>query len=84
MFCASPYNQSNYCNAEAEALFAEAVAMPNMADRQGKWDAIAALWIEDAPRIPVYADVFTAVLDRDVTAWDFAQDGPFDLQNWGR
>lgn len=84
MFCQSPYNQSNYCNADAEALFGEAVAMPNMADRQGKWDAIAKLWIEDAPRIPVYADVFTAVLDKDVTHWDFAQDGPFDLNLWGR
>lgn len=84
MFCASPYNQSNYCNAEAEALFAEAVALPDMADRQAQWDAIAALWITDAPRIPVYADIFTAVLDKDVTHWDFAQDGPFDLQFWGR
>lgn len=84
MFCESPYNQSNYCNADAEALFGEAVAMPNLADRQGKWDEIANLWIEDAPRIPVYADIFTAVLDKDVTHWDFAQDGPFDLQNWGR
>lgn len=84
MFCQSPYNQSNYCSAEAEALFGEAVAMPNIADRQEKWDAIAKVWVEDAPRIPVYADVFTAVLDKDVTRWDFAQDGPFDLQNWGR
>lgn len=84
MFCASPYNQSNYCNADAEALFGEAVTIPNMADRQDKWDAIAKLWIKDAPRIPVYADVFTAVLDKDVTHWDFAQDGPFDLQLWGR
>lgn len=84
MFCASPYNQSNYCNAKAEAVFAEAVALPNMADRQAKWDAIAGMWIQDVPRIPVYADVFTAVLDKDVTKWDFAQDGPFDLQNWSR
>lgn len=84
MFCQSPYNQSNYCNADAEALFGEAVALPDMADRQAQWDAIAKLWIADAPRIPVYADVFTAVLDKDVTHWDFAQDGPFDLQFWGR
>ena len=84
MFCQSAFNQSNYCNAEAEALYGEAVAIPDLADRQPKWDAIAELWIEDAPRIPVYADVFTAVLDKDVTKWDFAQDGPFDLQNWGR
>ena len=84
MFCQSAFNQSNYCNAEVEALYGEAVTIPDLADRQPKWDAIAELWIEDAPRIPVYADVFTAVLDKDVTKWDFAQDGPFDLQNWGR
>ena len=84
MFCQSAFNQSNYCNPDAEALYAEAVSIPNLQDRQVQWDAIAEIWIEDAPRIPVYADIFTAVLDTDVTHWDFAQDGPFDLQFWGR
>lgn len=84
MMCASPYNQSNYCSEPAEKLLTEALAMPDLAARQAKWDEIAKIWIEDAPRIPVYADIFTAVLDKDVTAFDFAQDGPFDLQNWGR
>lgn len=84
MLCESPYNQSNYCNSDAEALFGEAVAIPDISARQAKWDEIAKLWIADAPRIPVYADVFTAVLHKDVTAFDFAQDGPFDLQYWGR
>lgn len=84
MMCQSPFNQSNYCSEKAEALFSEALAISDMEERQSKWDELAAVWIEDAPRIPVYADVFTAVLGKDVTAFDFAQDGPFDLQNWGR
>jgi peptide/nickel transport system substrate-binding protein len=84
MFCQSPFNQSNYCNTDAETIYGEALAISNIDGRQGKWDAIAKIWVEDVPRIPIYADVFTAVLDKDVTRWDFAQDGPFDLQNWGR
>lgn len=84
MRCESPFNQSNYCNEVAENLLNEALAIGNLAERQAKWDEIAALWIEDAPRIPVYADIYTAVLDSDVKYWDFSQDGPFDIQNWGR
>lgn len=84
MRCQSPYNQSNYCNADAEKLLDEALGMASLAARQAKWDDIARLWVKDVPRIPVYADTYTAVLDSDVRHWDFAQDGPFDLQNWGR
>ncbi|MDE0308050.1 MAG: ABC transporter substrate-binding protein [Albidovulum sp.] len=84
MRCQSAFNQSNYCNEAAEGLLNEALAIDNLADRQPLWNRIAEIWVGDAPRIPLYADTFTAVLDNDVTAWDFAQDGPFDLQNWGR
>lgn len=84
MRCASAFNQSNYCNETAEGLLDEALGIANLADRQPFWNQIAEIWVEDAPRIPLYADTFTAVLASDVTRWDFAQDGPFDLQNWGR
>ncbi|MDQ6435609.1 ABC transporter substrate-binding protein [Mesorhizobium sp. LHD-90] len=82
--CASPYNTANYCSADAEALLDEALPLADAAKRQEIWDKIAALWIEDAPRIPLYADRYTAVLSADVKHWDFSQDGPFELQLWGR
>lgn len=84
MRCESPYNMSNYCSETAENLLNEALAMPDLADRQANWDEIARIWVEDAPRIPLYGDIYTAVLSPDVAAFDFAQDGPFDIQNWGR
>ena len=69
MRCASAFNQSNYCNETAEGLLDEALGIANLADRQPFWNQIAEIWVEDAPRIPLYADTFTAVLASDVTRW---------------
>lgn len=84
MRCQSPYNMSNYCSEAAEGLLNEAMAIPDMGARQDHWNQIAEIWVQDAPRIPLYAETYTAVLDPSVTAWDFAQDGPFEIQHWGR
>ncbi|WEK51965.1 MAG: ABC transporter substrate-binding protein [Candidatus Kaistia colombiensis] len=82
--CASAYNTSNYCSKDAEALLDTRHGLTRDADRQALWDKIAKIWVADAPRIPVYADVYTAVVSADVKDWHFAQDGPFDLNAWGR
>lgn len=81
---ASPYNTSNYINAEAEALLDKASALADPAARQAIWNEIAAIWVKDAPRIPLYQDEYTAVVGKAVRHWDFAQDGPFEVQLWGR
>lgn len=84
MRCASLYNTSNYCNKDAEALLDAAHPLADAAQRQAYWDKIARIWIADSPRIPVYADIYTAVVSPDVKHWTYAQDGPFDLYRWGR
>ena len=84
MRCASTFNTSNYCNEEAEALLDAAHPISDPAERQTYWDKIAAIWNADTPRIPIYEDVFTAVVSPEVTHWQFTQDGPFQVQFWGR
>lgn len=81
---ASPYNTSNYTSPEAEALLDQASALSDPAARQAIWDKIAAIWVKDAPRIPLYQDEYTTVVAKGVKHWDFAQDGPFEVQLWGR
>ncbi len=81
---ASTFNTSNYANAEAEKLLAEAHPIADPAKRQAYWDKIATLWVADAPRIPVYADVYTAVVSKAVKNWTFNQNGPFAVAEWGR
>lgn len=82
--CTSPYNTSNYCNSKAEALLDKAAPLSDPAARQAIWDEIAPLWVDDAPRIPLFQDDYTAVVSSSVKHWDFAQDGPFEIQLWGR
>lgn len=82
--CTSPYNASNYCNSEAEALLDQAAPLSDPAARQAIWDKIAPIWVADAPRIPLFQDDYTAVVSTSVKHWDFAQDGPFEIQLWGR
>ena len=82
--CESNFNMSNYCNPELEAAFDESNAVPDLAARQPFFDRITEMWVADAPRIPLYGDVYTAVLDKSVTFWDFAQDGPVEIWRWGR
>jgi peptide/nickel transport system substrate-binding protein len=79
----SLYNTSNYDNPQAEALLDKAHPLADTAGRQAIWDQIAKLWIADSPRIPVYADVYTAVVSDRVKNWHFAQNGPFDIHLWG-
>ena len=82
--CASMFNTSDYCNAEAEALLDEAHPLRDEGERQAFWDRIAEIWLADTPRIPVYADTYTAIVSDAVSRWHYAQDGPFDLHRWGR
>ena len=82
--CASTFNTSDYCNTEAEALLDQAHPLLDEAKRQVLWDMIARLWVADSPRIPVFADTYTAVVKDVVKRWHYAQDGPFDLDRWSR
>jgi peptide/nickel transport system substrate-binding protein len=82
--CASFFNTSDYCNPAAEALLDEAHPLLDESQRQVYWDKIAKMWVADSPRIPVYADIYTAIVSDDVKVWHYQQDGPFDLHRWSR
>jgi peptide/nickel transport system substrate-binding protein len=82
--CASFFNTSDYCNPAAEALLDEAHPLLDESKRQVYWDKIAKMWVADSPRIPVYADIYTAIVSDDVKVWHYQQDGPFDLHRWSR
>ena len=82
--CESNFNMSNYCNPELEAIFDESNAVADLDARQPFFDRITEMWVADAPRIPLYGDIYTAVLDKSVKFWDFSQDGPFEIWRWGR
>lgn len=82
--CESNFNMSNYCNPELEATFDESNKVADLGARQPFFDKITEMWVADAPRIPLYGDIYTAVLDKSVKFWDFSQDGPFEIWRWGR
>jgi hypothetical protein len=42
------------------------------------------MWIRVSPRIPVYAETYTVVLDKSVKNWTYNQFGPFNVARWSR
>jgi peptide/nickel transport system substrate-binding protein len=82
MKCRSPYNTSNFCSPEADALLAKASTLSSPAAQQPYWNKIAAIWIAASPRIPVYQQNVNAVLKSGITHYVFGQnDTLFHL--WG-
>jgi peptide/nickel transport system substrate-binding protein len=78
-------NTADFCSQEAEDLLNAAHRAPEGTDLKAKyWDPIAKIWIAASPRIPVYAETYTAVLDKDVKHWSYNQFGPLNVAAWGR
>jgi ABC-type transport system substrate-binding protein len=79
----APEDVSDFCDYRVEALL-------NTAHRahghlQYYWDQITKLWVIASPRIPLYTETYTAVLDKDMKYWTFSQQaGPSDYASWGR
>ncbi|MBF4595609.1 ABC transporter substrate-binding protein [Curtobacterium flaccumfaciens] len=71
--CGSAYNQSNYCNPKVDSTLQKALAATSDKQRQDYYDQITKLWIADSPRAIAYAQDYTAVLQKDVTNYSFAQ-----------
>jgi peptide/nickel transport system substrate-binding protein len=74
MRCASIFNTSNYCSKPAEALLNRVHPIADRTARQTIWNRIARIWVNDSPRIPVYAENFTVVLKKGVNHYRYAQD----------
>jgi peptide/nickel transport system substrate-binding protein len=82
MRCQSIFNTSNYCSKTAEALLNKVEPNPNLKVRQKVWNQITRIWVQDSPRIPVYALTQTIVLKKGIMHYYFAQDN-MSLNLWG-
>jgi peptide/nickel transport system substrate-binding protein len=81
--CGSAYNQSNYCNPALDALLVAAQNSESATERQGYYDQITKLWTADSPRAIAYAQDHTAVLQKDVTHYVYAQNNTL-FHLWGK
>lgn len=78
MFCASPFNISQYCNKGVEANVLKAIAaVDDEGARQAAFDAITKQWIADTPRIPAYQQNYTVAMKKDLKGYRFGQEDLF-------
>ena len=82
MKCEVSFNLSDICIPEADELHAEARQETDPDRRQELWDEIARLWVENSPRVQVYADQFVSVLSEDVTSYHYQHE--MDFRTWGK
>jgi peptide/nickel transport system substrate-binding protein len=75
-------NTTDYCHWKAEDYLNK--AHRNAGNNQKYWDEITKMWIRVSPRIPVYAETYTVVLDKSVKNWTYNQFGPFNVARWSR
>jgi peptide/nickel transport system substrate-binding protein len=82
MKCEISFNLSDICIQEADELLAEARLETDPDRRQELWDEIARLWVENSPRVQVYADQFVSVLSKDVNSYHYQHE--MDFRTWGK
>jgi len=82
LVCKLSFNLTEVCIPQADKLLAQARRTINPARRQALWNQIAQLWIADSPKIPVYADEYTAVIGKNVKGYHFSHE--LDLRTWSK
>lgn len=82
MKCEIGFNLSDICIPEADKLLAEARQETDPDRRQELFDEIARLWVENSPRVQVYADQFVSVLSKDVKSYHYQHE--MDFRSWGK
>ena len=80
--CHVSFNLSSICIPAADTLLTKARTTINQGARQALYNQITRLWIADAPKIPVYADKFAAVLNKRVKAYFFSHET--DMRTWAK
>jgi peptide/nickel transport system substrate-binding protein len=85
MRCGSIFNTSDHCNRALDRLMDRAFAAP-LGKRQPLWNQFARIWINDAPRIPLYTPQWVVILGKDVRQYHYGPVGTFQLSlwRWGR
>jgi peptide/nickel transport system substrate-binding protein len=82
MLCGISFNLSDICIPEADKLLAQARTEIDPERRQQLFDDIARLWVENSPRVQVYADQFVSVLSKDVQTYHYQHE--MDFRTWGK
>ncbi|MDB5077992.1 MAG: hypothetical protein JWO42_4171 [Chloroflexi bacterium] len=82
MQCSAGANLSDICIPQADALTAQARATANPVQRQALWNRITQLWVAKSPKITVYADQYTTVLNKRVKTFFYSHD--FDFRTWSK
>jgi peptide/nickel transport system substrate-binding protein len=82
MLCGISFNLSDICVKEADRLINEVRTETDPAKRQELFDEIARLWVENSPRVQVYADHFVSVLSKNVKTYHYQHE--MDFRTWGK
>ncbi len=80
--CGIGFNLSAICIPKADKLLAIARKTIDKAKRQALWNQINALWISDAPKIPVYGDKYVSVLNKRVKHYFYSHE--LDFTSWSK
>ena len=80
MTCGLQFNLTEVCLEDAEMLLEEARATIDDEKRQGLYDEIATIWSANTPKIHVYSDKHTTVLNKRVTDYHFNYE--IDFRRW--
>lgn len=82
MVCDVGFNLSEVCLPQADKLHARARRETDDAERQQLYDEITRRWVEDSPKIHVYADRHVAVLSSAVSRYHYAHET--DMRTWAK
>lgn len=82
MTCGLQFNLTEVCLPDAQALLDEARATIDNVKRQELYDEIAKIWSANSPKIHVYSDKHTTVLNNRVTDYHFNYE--IDFRRWAK
>jgi peptide/nickel transport system substrate-binding protein len=79
--CGISFNLSDICIPQLDRLLDQARKSPSASKRKQLFDQIARIWVQNSPRIQVYADSFVTVLSKRVKSYFYAHE--MDFRTWG-
>lgn len=80
--CGVSFNLAAVCIKPADKLLARARATQSRAARQADWNTISKLWNANSPKIPVYGDKATAVVNKRVKSYMYSHE--VDFSTWAK
>ena len=80
--CGVSFNLVAVCIPAADKIWAKARKETNKAKRQAMWNQIAKLWNTQSPKIPVYGDKYTSVVNKRVKTYFYSHE--IDFSGWSK